>query len=232
MGAIQKNLRADEQPLFQSLSQLVDDRLLKSAYKLAGVPTPGVAATNDLGEPAEAAQRLETLMCISQSKLLSNVPDDIAGPTNGITQTNLEELPVDETLGTPSMLSDRPKGENPPVVRSFTDDQVHAALVQALTGLTASSDARVAKVSEKFLESVVSDVLRTDMGADEARAGGSAEPAPDDSILDSAVFWRAEEKKRGCSTTRAWGRRTRYDSPTATAAYGSAEHVTWVARSR
>ena len=195
MGAMRKNLRADEQPLFQSLSQLVDDRLLKSAYTLAGVPTPGVAATIDLGEPAEAAQRLETLMCISRSKLLSNVPDDIAGPASSTTQTNLEELPADETLGAPSMLSEHLKGEGPPVVRSFTDEQVHAALVQALTGLTTSSDARVAKVSKKFLGSVVSDALRTDVGADEARAGGAAEPAPVDSISDSAVFWRAEEKK-------------------------------------
>ena len=154
-----------------------------------------MAATIDLGEPAEAARRLETLMCISRSKLLSNVPDDIAGPTNGITQTNLEDLPTDETLGTPSLLSSRLRGENPPVVRSFTDDQVHAALVQALTGLTTSSDARVAKVSKKFLGSVVSDALRTDVGVDEARAGGSVEPAPDDSISDSAVFWRAEEIK-------------------------------------
>ena len=45
MGTMQKNLRADGQPLFQSLSQLADGRWLKSACTLAGVPTPGVAAT-------------------------------------------------------------------------------------------------------------------------------------------------------------------------------------------
>jgi hypothetical protein len=68
--------------------------------------------------------------------------------------------------------------------------------VQALTGLTTSSDARLAKIAKKFLGSVVSDALRTDVGADEGRAGGSTPPAPNESISDSAVFWRAEEKKR------------------------------------
>ena len=213
MGALQKNLHADEQPLFQSLSQLADDRWLKSACTLAGVPTPGVAATIDLGEPAEAAQRLETLMCISRTKLLSNVPDDIAGPANGIVQTNLEELPADETLGTPSVI-----GGHLPVMKPFTDEQVHAALVQALTGLTTSIDARVAKISKKFLGSVVSNALRTDVGADDGRAGSSLPPAPDDSISDSAVFWRG----RRISSAR----RTRCGSPTATAVFGSAERAT------
>ena len=61
-------------------------------------------------------------MCISRSKMLSDVLNDIAGPANGITQTNLEELPADETLGTPSMLGEHLKHEDPPVVRSFTDE--------------------------------------------------------------------------------------------------------------
>ena len=67
--------------------------------------------------------------------------------------------------------------------------------MQALTGLTTSSDARVAKIARKFLSSVVSDALRTDVGADDGRAGGLMPPAPDDSISDSAVFWRGKENK-------------------------------------
>ena len=32
------------------------------------------------------------------------------------------------------MIGEHLKGEDPPVMESFTDEQVHAALVQALTG--------------------------------------------------------------------------------------------------
>ena len=197
MSAMQRDLRADEQSLAQALSRLTDDRWLRSAYTLAGVPTPGVAATVDLGEPSEFAQRLETLMCINRSKLLSNVPDAIAGPTNGITQSNLEELSEDETLGAPSLLSAHLPAGSPIVVRSFTDDQVRAALVQALSGLITSSDPAVARAADKFLRLVTSDAQRTDVGADGARAGGGASPAPDDSLSDAAVFWRAAETSPG-----------------------------------
>jgi hypothetical protein len=103
-SAMSANLREDEAPLAAALSSRADVKWLVNSYSCAGVATLGVAATIDLGEPEEAAQRMETLMCVARSKLLTDVPDSIGGAARGITSTRLEALSDNQTTHAPSLL--------------------------------------------------------------------------------------------------------------------------------
>ena len=202
-----KHLRDDERPLGAVLSAREDTSFLKSPYTSVGVPTPGFANTLDLGEPGARQQRLETLACINRSKILSDIPDvigsaadDISHAVIGVTTTALEQLPERAALAVAPVLD--LGGGGTAKVRSFSDEQVRAAVIVALELLMTSSCPKVRRATKKFHNKIVSGALRQDHATDAARAGEQAPPPPADSLDDRAVFWRGPQGADGTYEVR------------------------------
>ena len=129
--------------------------------------------------------------------MIGSAVDDISHI--GVTTAMLEQLPERAALAVAQVLD---LGGGTTKVRSFSDEQVRAAVIVALELLMTSSCPRVRRATKKFHSKIASAALRQDHATDAARAGEQAPPPPADSLDDRAVFWRGPQGADGTYEVR------------------------------
>lgn len=152
--------RDDEKLLADALSERKDLSWLKATWRVAGEPSPNLAANLATSEAAEFDMRRRIMTVISASRLLTNLPLELEGSVPGNTAVRLEEMARERGLSH--------------TTAGFEPSEVRAVALEVLEELAGSADTKIRKAALKFHGHLSTRPTRGatgTQGIDVARAG-------------------------------------------------------------